>query len=80
MTVDLISRREHDVNDLYDSADPWLAKEILDRYDVSLVYVGDLERIHYSAAGIDKFTQMAEMGLLRPIYANEGGTIYEVVR
>jgi uncharacterized membrane protein len=77
---DLIGKREQDVNDLYNTPDPEAAQEILDRYDVSLVYVGDLERAHYVPAGIEKFAQMAEMGLLRSIYANEGVTIYKVVR
>jgi YYY domain-containing protein len=77
---DVIGQRERDVDNLYDSSDPWLAKEILDRYDVSLVYVGDLERIYYAPAGIAKFAKMAEMGLLRPVYANEGVTIYDVIR
>jgi uncharacterized membrane protein len=78
--ADVIGERERDVNNLFDTADPWLADEILQRYDVSLVYVGNLERAHYSAAGIEKFEKMEEMGLLRRIYTNEGVTIYKVVR
>lgn len=78
--TDLIGQRERDVNNLYSTSDPWLAQEILDRYDVSLVYVGDLERAHYAPVGIAKFAQMADMGLLSAIYTNEGVTIYKVVR
>jgi uncharacterized membrane protein len=80
LTVDVIGQRERDVNNLYETPDPWTAKTVLDRYDVSLVYVGQLERVHYPAAGIEKFTQMAGMGLLRVVYSNDGVTIYEVVR
>jgi uncharacterized membrane protein len=80
LKVDLIGQRERDVNNLYETTDPWLASEILDRYDVSLVYVGDLERALYSHAGIEKFDQMENMGLLQRIYANEGVIIYRVVR
>jgi uncharacterized membrane protein len=76
---DVIGDRERAVDDLYDTSDPWLAQEILDRYDVSLVYVGDLERIYYAPEGIDKFAKMAEMGLLSPVYTNEGVTIYKVI-
>ena len=80
LKTDLINQRERDVDQLYNTPDPWLAQEILDRYDVSLVYLGDLERITYEPIGIEKFTKMAELGLLRPVYTNEGVTIYEVVR
>lgn len=80
LTTDLIGQRERDVNKLYDTPDPWTAQEVLNRYDVSLVYVGDLERIHYAPAGIDKFDRMAEMGLLNPVFSNQGVTIYTVVR
>jgi uncharacterized membrane protein len=78
--ADVIDQRERDVDSLFNTTDPWLAKAILDRYDVSLLYIGDLERVHYTPMGIEKFTRMTEMGLLQPIYSNEGVTIYEVVR
>jgi uncharacterized membrane protein len=80
LKADVVDRRERDVNDLYGTPDPWHAKEILDRYDVQLVYLADLEKVSYDAAGIAKFDQMVEMGLLRQIYSNPGVTIYEVVR
>jgi uncharacterized membrane protein len=80
LKVDLVGQRERDVDQLYGTPDPWSAKAVLDRYDVSYVYVGDLERITYDPLGIDKFAKMVEIGLLRPVYTNEGVTIYEVVR
>jgi uncharacterized membrane protein len=80
LTADVVNRRERDVDDLYSTPDPWHAKEILDRYDVQLVYLADLEKVSYDAAGIAKFNRMVEMGLLRQIYSNPGVTIYEVVR
>jgi uncharacterized membrane protein len=78
--VDLVGRRERDVNLLFDTPDSRTAQEILERYDVQLVYVGDLERILYSSAGIDKFDQMTETGILRLLYANEGVKIFEVAQ
>ncbi len=80
LKVDLVGQRERDVDQLYSTPDPWSAKAVLDRYDVSYVYVGDLERITYDPGGIEKFEKMVEIGLLRPVYTNEGVTIYEVVR
>jgi uncharacterized membrane protein len=78
--TDVVGQRERDVDSFFTTSDPWLAKEILDRYDVSYVYVGDLERAHYPASGIEKFAKMTDMGLLKQIYANPGVTIFEVVR
>jgi YYY domain-containing protein len=78
--TDLVDRRERDVNVLFDTTDPWLADEILRRYDVEYVYLGDLERAHYLPEGIEKFAKMVDMGLLQPVYANEGVSIYAVVR
>jgi len=78
LKVDLIGRRIADVNLFYDTPDPWLARQILDRYAVSYVYLGDLERVTYDPAGIQKFDQMEQTGLLRPVYENPGVTIYQV--
>ncbi len=80
LKVDLIGRRIADVNLFYDTPDPWLAQQILDRYAVSYVYLGDLERVTYDPAGIAKFDQMEQTGLLRPVYENPGVTIYQVSR
>jgi uncharacterized membrane protein len=80
LKTDLIDKREWDVNSLFATPDPWFAKKILDRYDVSLVYLGDLERITYDPAGIEKFDRMVDLGLLQPVYANPGVTIFRVIR
>jgi uncharacterized membrane protein len=80
LKVDLVGLRERDVNRLFDAPDPLTALEILERYDVALIYVGYLERADYSAAGIGKFDRMTEAGSLRLIFSNEGVNIYEVVQ
>ncbi|MCZ7671530.1 MAG: hypothetical protein M5U34_32535 [Chloroflexi bacterium] len=49
-------------------------------YDVGYVYVGQLEETYYAPAGLAKFAQMVELGMLREVYRNEGTVIYEVVR
>ena len=51
---------------------------ILNKYDVSYVYLGELERNYYWPEGIDKFEQMAATGALDVIYQDEAVTIYEV--
>lgn len=76
----LISRRIQDVNALFTTTDLAQAKEILDRYDVSYVYVGELERTYYWPDGIDKFEQMVSIGLLDIAYRDDNVTIYKVNR
>jgi uncharacterized membrane protein len=79
LSTDVVGQRERDVDQLYDTPDIWLAKEILERYDVRLLYVGAQERADYDPVGIGKFEQMVHNGLLRPVYSNTGVTIYEVI-
>ena len=75
---DLVSRRIQDVGTLYNSVDTFEAQDILDKYDVSYVYVGDLERAYYQPEGIAKFEQMAIDGRLEIAYQDSAVTIYRV--
>jgi uncharacterized membrane protein len=50
----------------------------LNKYDVSYVYVGELERSYYLPKGIAKFEQMANSGILEVVYQDQAVTIYEV--
>ncbi len=80
LDVDLIGTRMRDVNDLFNTPDPQHARVLLDRYDVALIYLGELERAYYDPVGLRKFEQMVERGWLTRVYQNEGVTIYEVLR
>ncbi len=74
-----IAQRIFQVNTLYQTLDPARALQIIDRYGVEYVYVGELEKRYYPAEGIAKF----EGGLrpfLDPVYTNEQVTIYKVLR
>ena len=71
-----IPRRATDVAEIYNTNGITRAEELLRRYDVAYVVVGELERIYYSEAGLSKFSQMAEQGLLRRVYSNRGVVIY----
>jgi YYY domain-containing protein len=75
----LVEQRRADVNTCYDTTDPSRAMDILTRYGVRYVYVGDYEWLYYSAAGLAKFDQLADQGLLRVRYDLFGVTIYEVL-
>ncbi|MDY6878129.1 MAG: DUF2298 domain-containing protein [Chloroflexota bacterium] len=54
------ARREPDIDALYTSVDPHETLTLLDKYDISYVYVGPTERARYPAAGLAKFAQLME--------------------
>ena len=76
----LIGSRVNDVSLLYNTEDIQLAQELLEKYNVGYVYVGQLETVYYSPAGLYKFDQMAADGLLEEVYRNRGTSIYRVIR
>jgi YYY domain-containing protein len=75
---ELVSNRIHDVNTLFNTSDIQQAQMILNKYDVSYVYIGELEQNYYLPEGIAKFEQMAELGLLEAVYQDKAVTIYKV--
>jgi YYY domain-containing protein len=74
-----IDRRLRDISTLYRDVDPSVAQEILKRYDVRYIYLGELERIYYPGPGLDKFEVMRAQGVLKLAYHNEKVMIYQVV-
>lgn len=73
-----VTDRRQQVDSFYRTLSLTEAVELLDRYDVRYVYVGELERITYPASGIEKFDRMAAFGLT-PVYAAGPVTIYEYI-
>ena len=55
------------------------ARRFLNKYDVSYIIVGQLERAYYTGAGLLKFAAM-EGSVLKVVYHNADTTIYEVIR
>jgi YYY domain-containing protein len=80
LPAEMVHERRSDVAEFYETTDIALAVAILERHDVSYVYVGEFERDEHDPAGIAKFEQMASQGLLKVWYDALGVTIYEVVR
>jgi YYY domain-containing protein len=74
-----IDQRIRDVATLYNTTSVVEAQNILARYDVSYVYVGQLEWVLYSPDGLNKFDQMVQLGLLEEVYRNAGTSIYKVL-
>jgi uncharacterized membrane protein len=76
----LIWERSNDINSFYMSVDEKQAMDFLKEYDVSYVVVGEYERAYFPPPSLSKFEQMADEGLLKVAYQNEGAVIYEVAR
>jgi uncharacterized membrane protein len=73
-----VDRRIADLRDFFNTPDPAQAIAFLRKYGVSYVYMGDLERAYYDAAGLAKFDQMAGQGQLNVVYDNGHVKIYRV--
>ena len=71
-----VTQRRVEVNDFYRGTSLAEAVELMDLYNVRYVYVGELEKLIYPAAGLDKFASMSALGL-SPVYDDGPVTIYE---
>ena len=67
------AEREHDINLIYESSDIGQVEALLEEYDVTYVYVGDLERQQYGDEVGEKFAHFMDV-----VFENEGVTIYQV--
>ena len=71
-----LRRREADVATIYEATDRSTVEEVLDRYHVALVYVGELERRKYAAPGLEKFSAWKD--LFQPVYENPKVQVFAV--
>ena len=60
-----VSDRRGEIDRFYDTPLRASALEILDKYKVKYVYIGELERAKYRSAGIAKFKSMSADGLVQ---------------
>jgi uncharacterized membrane protein len=74
----MVDWRRGDVDECYNTVDVARAQEILSRYGVRYIYVGEYERAYYDPAGLSKFDVMAAEGLLHVVYGAQGVRIYEI--
>ena len=65
--------RQEDVNLIYQSDDIGEVQGLLEKYDVTYVYVGYLERLEYGDEVGESFADFMDV-----VFENEGVTIYEV--
>jgi len=61
------------------TSDPGQAWQIIQKLDIRYVYVGQLEHIHYPAAGLAKFDTLVRKGKLEVVYRNPKVVIYKRV-
>ncbi|MSQ32111.1 MAG: hypothetical protein EXR59_02585 [Dehalococcoidia bacterium] len=70
----LYAGREQDVAEMYQTTDNLRFTELIDKYNVTYIYVGDLERNKYGVIGLPKLDQLMD----KPF--SEGGSIIYKVR
>jgi len=81
----LVDDRIRDVREFYNTTAPEEALSFLERYSVTYIVVGALERKYYEAEGLAKFADMAGNGqleLVYPVSPNESAEvtyIYQVI-
>jgi YYY domain-containing protein len=66
------ARRRPDIDILYNSVDPAQTLTLLDKYAITYVYVGQLEREQYNPNGLAKFEQLMDV-----VYRQGEVTIYQ---
>jgi YYY domain-containing protein len=73
-----VNDRLTEINQFYLTADEQAARSFLQKYDVRYIIVGQLERINYPSAGLEKFPAF-EGYLWRLVYQDRDTEIYQVL-
>jgi uncharacterized membrane protein len=66
------ARREPDIEALFNTSDLGQARDLLDKYNITYVYVGSLERERYSPQGLNKFARLMDVA-----FQQDDVTIYQ---
>ena len=66
------ARREPDIEQLYTSLNAQQTLDLLDKYNITYVYVGPLERERYPAEGLNKFAYLMDVA-----HEEDGVIIYQ---
>ncbi len=73
-----VQNRIFDVAEIYNSPSKERVRELLDRYAVTYIIVGQLEQAYYETAGLSKFPQW-DGDLWKEVYRDMDTVIYEVI-
>jgi uncharacterized membrane protein len=74
-----VIERGYEVANFYQTSDPTEAYHFLEKYHVSYIVLGQVERSYYQGDGIEKFSQL-EGQMWRTVYQDRDTIIYEVLR
>ena len=72
-SYDIQNARDPDIETLYNSLDRETALTLLDRYGITYVYVGPVERSRYDRRGLEKFARFMDV-----VYDGDAVTVYRV--
>ncbi|MCJ7534996.1 MAG: DUF2298 domain-containing protein [Anaerolineales bacterium] len=78
ISEELIQGRISEVNEFYLTTDPDRAQEILEKYGVQYIIVGQLEQALYPGPGLLKFTSMEDV-LWQEVFRTDDTVIYHVI-
>ncbi len=73
-----VQERARDIRTIYETNDRPRALELMEKYDVAYVVVGQPERAYYRAEGLEKFPAMAGDGQAELVFANSDLQIYRI--
>ncbi|NBD36447.1 MAG: hypothetical protein GVY30_10690 [Chloroflexi bacterium] len=73
-----VEKRQMDIRSFYNTPDPAVARQILERYEVEYVIMTPYERAYMLPEGETKFAPMVERGWLEIVYQTPEATIYRV--
>jgi uncharacterized membrane protein len=65
-------RREPEIEELFNTVDFQRTQELLDKYNITYVYIGPLERERYAAPGLKKFEFLMDI-----VFQEDDVTIYQ---
>jgi len=74
-----VGQRSGDTETFYRTTDLGEARQLIDKLNISYVYVGQLERTVYPEEGLDKFEDMRGFGDMALVFQNPRVKIYEVL-
>ncbi len=75
----MVEMRNANVNAFYETSSIGLAWDMIQHYGIEYIIVGEYERAYVNDAGLAKFPQMAELGLIEPVFTSGNSVIYRVV-
>ncbi len=80
MPAGTVELRQADVRAFYDTADPQIARMILQQYQIAYVVLTPYEQMLMAPEGMEKFDNMVAWGWLEKLYDQNGARLYKVTQ